>query len=159
MTQALFRILRVAILVVGMILGTVNVSMAMSGRSASNFNLSAGNTFQSSADRIHQNVSYSFTLVNGSSRKVFVRKFGSNGPGLKLLVPAGWTLLRTIEPHKSIGVTVRFHVSDCSKVPRAPWPLPFEVSVKTGKWQVANLPLMSADSIQWQRFLADSVCR
>jgi hypothetical protein len=158
MSKAICRFLGVVVLVVGLILGTVDLSTASSGQNASRFNLSPGRTFQTTADRIHQNVSYTFTLVNGSSREVFVRKFGANGPGLKLLVPHDWTNLRTIGPHKSIGVTVRYHIGDCNEVPRTPWPLPLEVSLKTGKWQLASLHLLSAGSIQWQKFLADAVC-
>ena len=157
-------------LVAVLTLGTGDLVMATGFPSASRYALSAGPTFQAYGDRIHRYVSYTFTLVNGSSRKILIRKIGQNGPGLQLLVPSGSGktqklvppsgvgTTQTVSPHKSIRLTVWFHVSDCAKVPKGSWPLTMDVAWSTSKWQRVNLQIASAGSMRWQKFIADSVC-
>jgi hypothetical protein len=163
------RLIRIGSLAVLIILGA-SPAMATGIRSADTYFLSTGPTFQMFGDRLHKDVSYTFTLVNGNSRKVFVREIGQNGPGLELLVPrrSGTTqrLLPPSEPgvthalqaHKSIRLTVWFHVSNCATVPRGSWPLTIDVAWSSGKWQRVGLRMTSGLSVQWQKSLADLVC-
>ena len=150
--------------------GSVAPVMAAGYQSASKYALSTGPTFQTYGDSIHKYVSYTFTLVNGSSRQVLIRKIGQNGPGLQLLIasrsggrqtlsPKSRTrTTKKVLPHKSIRLTVWFHVSDCAKVPNGDWPLAMDVSWNARTWQRVNLQMTSAGSMQWQKFIADSVC-
>ena len=163
------RLIRIGSLAVMIILGA-SPAMATGIRSADTYFLSTGPRYQMFGDRLHKDVSYTFTLVNGNSRKVFVREIGQNGPGLELLVPRGsgtnQRLLRPSEPgvthqiqaHKSIRLTVWFHVSKCATVPRGSWPITIDVASSLGKWQRVGLRMTSRPSVQWQKSLADLVC-
>lgn len=157
-------------LVAVLALGTGDLAMATGFPSASKYDLSTGPTFRSYGDRIHKYISYTFTLVNGSSREVLIRKIGQNGPGLQLLVPSGsgktqkfippsgLGTTHTVPPHKSIRLTVWFHVTDCAKVLKGSWPLTMDAAWSASKRQRVNLQISSAGSMQWQNFIADSVC-
>lgn len=152
------------------ILGTADLAVATGISNANIYDLSTGPTFQTYGDRIHRYVGYTFTLVNGSPRDVDVRHIGQNGPGLQLLVPEGsGTASKLVQPvgpgkirivraHGSIRLTVWFHVSNCTTVPKGSWPLTMDVGWSTKKLQRLRLQVTSAGSLQWQRFLADSVC-
>jgi hypothetical protein len=157
-TRLINRLLRTTALIALLTLGASGPAMATGSRSANSYDLSTGPTFQSGGDRIHRNVTYTFTIVNGSSRDVLIRRVGQSGPGLKLLIPSGWEDTRTIRPHKSISETVKFHVSNCAKVPKGTWPLTMDASWNTGTWQRVSLQLTTAGPLQWQKFIADSVC-
>ena len=164
------RHIRIGALAVMLALGAGSSVAAAGIRSASTYFLSSGSTIQMSGDRIHKDVSYVFTLVNGNARKVFVRGIGRSGPGLELLVPRGsGTTMRldppsgpgtthTVPAHKSIRLTVWFHVSDCSTVPRGSWPLTMDVAWSPGKWNRVGLQMTSGLSVQWQKSLANLVC-
>jgi hypothetical protein len=164
------RLIGIGTLVIVFAVSTGSPVMAAGNRSASVFLLSTGSTYQMSGDRIHKYVSYTFTLLNGSSRQVLVNKIGQNGPGLQLLVPSGSGMTQklvpssgpgktqTIPPHKSIRLTVWFRVSDCATVPKGSWPLTMEAAWSSGKWQRVSLGLTSGLSVQWQKSLANLVC-
>jgi hypothetical protein len=139
-------------------LSTADLALAAGIRSASGYNLSTGPAFRVTGDTIHRNASYTFTLVNGSSREVLVRNIGQVGPGLRLLVPSGGEKNRTVLPHKSISVTIEYHVSDCATVPTGSWPLTIDAAWKAGKWQRVSLQLLNAGSMQWQKFIAHAAC-
>lgn len=112
------------------------------------------------ADTVHRNVNYTFTIGTGSSREVLVREFGRCGPGLQLLIASGWRTTRIIAPHKSIGVTLRYHVSKCAKVPNGDWPLKLEVSWNGKAWHTITVQMNNSGpgSLEWQKSIADSVC-
>lgn len=164
------RIIRVGALAAALTLSNTNWAMATGIQSANRFLLSTGSKIQETGDPIHKFVSYTFTIVNGNSRDVFIRDVGQNGPGLQLLVPSGsgmnLKLIKpfglgktlTVLPHKSIGLTVWFQITNCAKVPVGNWPLPIDVSWGSGKWQRVGLQMPSPPSAQWQKFMADSVC-
>lgn len=158
MMKSQSHLCQVGVLTVILTLGTCGLAMAAGIHSASDYSLSTGPRFQTTGDRTHKNVSYTFSLVNGNSRDVLVRDVGQSGPGLQLIVPSGWGKTRTVLPHKSMNLTVTFHVSDCVKVPTGSWPLKMQVAWKAGKWQLVNLQMTNAGSMQWQKFIANSVC-
>lgn len=152
------RFLRVVALAILLTLGTNDLAMATSSRSAGDYSLSTGPRFQLTSNKVHKNVRYTFTLVNGSSREILIRDVGRGGAGLQLLKTAGWTKTQMIRPHKSMRETLSFHVSNCSKVPKGSWPLTMEASWKLSKWRLVSLQPVSPGSLEWQTFLADSVC-
>jgi len=153
-----------------LILGTGDLAMAAGTRSADSRFLSTGPDFQTYSDSGHKYVSETFTLVNGNSREILVRKIGQNGPGLQLLVPSGSRTTQKLIPpsgsgathavlrHKSIRLTVWYHVSDCAKVPRGSWPLTMDVAWTAGKWQRVRLQMPSNSSVPWPRSLTNLVC-
>jgi len=161
---------RIGVLAIALTVGVSSFAMAAGIRSARAYFLSAGPTFQMYGDRIHKDVSYTFTLVNGNSRRVLVRKIGQNGPGLELLVPRGTGTMQklvspsgpgtthTIQAHKSIRVTVWFHVSDCATIPRGSWPLMMDAAWSPGNWERVGLQMTGGLSVQWQKSLANLVC-
>ena len=61
-------------------------AMASGFPNANTYGLTTGPTFQTYADPVHKYVSYTFTLVNGSSRDADIRQIGQNGPDMQLLV-------------------------------------------------------------------------
>lgn len=156
-------------LVTALILGAGNTAMASGIRSANDYSLSTGPTYQKSGDRIHRYVSETFTLVNGNAREILIRKVGQDGPGLQLLVssgsgkaqkltaPTGPGRTKIVPPHRSTRLTVWFRVSDCVKVPRGSWPLTMDVARNSGKWQRISLQMPSG-SVPWPRSMTDSVC-
>jgi hypothetical protein len=170
MTRSFCRLLRIGALAAVLTLGVSDLAMAAGIRSASDYFLSTGPTYQMYGDRIHRYVSYTFSLVNGSSRAVLIRKVGQNGPGLQLLVPSGSGMTQklippsglgkthTVLPHKSIRLTVWFYVSECAKVPKGSWPLAMDAAWRTSTWQRVGLQMQSAGSVQWQRSLTGFVC-
>lgn len=170
MTKAQCRFLLIGALAGVLTLSTGDLAMATGIRSADDYFLSTGPTYQAYGDRIHQYVSETFTLTNGNSRDVLVRRIGQNGPGLQLLVssgsgktqklipPSGPGKTRIVPPHKSIRLTVWYHVSDCAKVPKGSWPLTMDVAWSSGKWQRVGLQMPSTPSVQWQMALTGWVC-
>ena len=160
----------IASLIAVLTLGTGNVAMAAGIRSANDYFLSTGPTYQVSGDKIHEYVSETFTLVNGNSREILVRKIGQNGPGLQLLVssglgksqklipPFGPGKTQSVPPHKSIRFTVWYHVSDCAAVPKGSWSLTLDVAWRSGKWQRVSLQMPSDPSVPWPRSMTDFVC-
>jgi hypothetical protein len=169
---AMKRVATGAILILAslQIFGTADLAMATGNLSANIYGLTTGPTFQSYGDRIHRYVSYTFTLVNGSSRDVDVRHIGQNGPGLQLLVAVrsgtgsklvpltGLGKIQIVPAHRSIRLTVWFHVSNCTAVPKSFWPLTMDAGWSTKKLQRVSLQMSSASSLQWQKSLSDSVC-
>ena len=157
-------------LVVVLALGTGNPAMAAGIRSASNYFLSTGPTYQMSGDRVHQYVSETFTFTNGISREVRIRMIGQNGPGLRLRVPSGSRTtqklipstgsekVQTVPPHKSIRLRVWYYISDCARVPKGIWPLTMDVAWSSGKWQRVSLQMPSGLSVPWLRSMTDLVC-
>ena len=158
------------LVVVGVALGAVNLAMAAGIPRASRYFLSTGPTYQLSGDRVHKYVSETFTLVNGGSRQVLVRRIGQNGSGLQLLVTEGsgktQTLIpstgsgptRSIPPHASLWLRVWCHVTDCATVPRGRWPLILEVARRRGEWQRVSVSMPSGPSVPWPRSMTDLVC-
>jgi len=159
----------VVVLVAVLTLGVGNVAMASGIRDADAYFLSTGPTYQMSGDRIHKYVSETFTLVNGNAREILVRKVGQNGLGLQLLVsagsgkaqkltaPSGPGRTKVVPPHKSIRLTVWYHVSDCAKIPKVSWPLTMDVAWSSGRWQRVSLQMPSG-SVPWPRSMTDFVC-
>lgn len=157
-------------LVVLLALGTGNPAMAARIRSASDYSLSTGPTYQMSGDRVHKYVSETFTLTNGNSREVLIRMIGQNGPGVQLRVPSGSGRtqklipstgsgkMQIVPPHKSIRLRVWYHVSDCAKVPKGSWPLTMDVAWSSGRWQRISLQMPSGASVPWPRSMTDLVC-
>ena len=145
-------------------------AMASGFPNANTYGLTTGPTFQTYADPVHKYVSYTFTLVNGSSRDADIRQIGQNGPGMQLLVsvgsgmasklvpPTGPGRIQTVLAHKSLRLTVWFRISNCATVPKGSWPLKMDVGWSTQKLLRVSLTMTSAGSLQWQKFLADSVC-
>jgi hypothetical protein len=125
---------------------------------AGTYFLSTGRNFHTYADTVQRNVSYTFTIETGSSHEVLLREFGRSGPGLQLLISSTWRTTRIIAPHKSISVTVRYHVIDCAEVPGGNWPLKVEASWNGGEWHVITVQIPSAGLGEWQKSIADSVC-
>jgi hypothetical protein len=153
------RILILGAFVASMCSGASQVAGASSsGRSASDYGLSTGPIFQSTGDKLDMDVSYTFTLVNGSSQNVRVRVINENGRGLAVIVPPHSNETRDILSHRSIKETIDLHVSSCGAVRNAPWPLPIEVSSSSNGWRVVSVDMTSAGPLQWQKFLANSVC-
>jgi hypothetical protein len=160
----------VVTLVAVLTLGTGTLALADGVRGASDYFLSTGPTYSMSGDRVHKYVSETFTLTNGNSREVLVRRIGRNGPGLQLLVSTGSGMnqklappsrpgkTRIVPPHKSIRLTVWYHVSDCAKIPKGPWPLTMDVAWSTAKWQRVNLQLPSVPTVPWPRSMTDWSC-
>lgn len=150
--------------------GAVNLAVAAGIHNASDYFLSTGPTYQEYGDSVHRFVSETFTLTNGNSREVLVRGIGRNGPGMqlrvssgsgsaqKLLPPLGPGTTRIVPPHKSIRLTVWYHVSNCAKVPKASWPLTMDVAWSSGKWQQITLQVPSGPSVLWPRSLTSLVC-
>lgn len=163
------RRFQVGALAVALTLSAGSAAMAAGVRRASAYFLSTGPTVHLYGDRIHRDVRYDFTLVNGNARSVLVRTIGQNGPGLELLVPRGSATGRLVPPagpgptyavraHASIRLTVLFHVSDCAAVPKGSWPLTMDVAWSPGKWQRVALPLAPRGSVPWPRSLVAFVC-
>jgi hypothetical protein len=123
--------------------------------------LSTGGDFGIYADTVHRNVSYTFTIETGSSHEVLVREIGRSGPGLQLLIPSTWRTKRVIAPHKSISITIRYHVSDCATVPGGDWPLRLEASWSGGVWHMitVQMPNFGTSAPEWQKSIGDSVCK
>ncbi len=150
--------------------GSVNLAMAAGVRSASDYSLSTGPTYQLSGDRIHQYVSETFTLVNANLRRVLVRTIGQNGPGLQLrvltgsgttqkLIPRrGPGTMYAVPPHESIRLRVWYHVTDCAAVPKGRWPLTMDVAWRSGKWQRVTLQMPRGLVAPWPRSMTDFVC-
>ena len=163
------RLAKVAALVTALVLSTVNMADAAGTPSASKYSLSTGPTYQSTGDKVHRFVSFTFTIVNGNSREIRIRQIGRNGPGLQLLVPAGSGMnqkfipptgpgvTRVIPAHKSIRLTVWYRVSDCAKVPHGSWPLAMNVAWSSGQWQQVALQMPSA-YVPWPRSITGFVC-
>lgn len=94
--------------------------MVAGAKSAAGYSLSIGATYQMTGDRVHKFVSYTFTLVNGTSREVLVRQFGRNDPDLALPVPTGTGTkqkliapsepeqTQIVPPHESLRLTIWF---------------------------------------------------
>ena len=170
MTMLKGRLFRTGVLAAVLTLSASNLVSAAGIRSASHYFLSTGPTIQGFGDRTHKNVSETFTLVNGNSRIVLVREIGQNGPGLKLLVSSGSGTTQKliarsgpgttqrIPPHKSIRLTVWYHVSNCAKVPKGSWPLTMDVAWNSGKWRRVSLQMPSGASVPWPRSITDWVC-
>lgn len=152
------RLARLSVSMAALNLVAVVPAIAMGAQSADAYNLSAGPTFHSSADRINRDVTYTFTLLNGSSRAVFIRRVGRSAPGLVLRKPSSWYRVRMVPPHRSISETVTFYVSDCSEVPKGSWPIHMDAALNRTHWQRINLELTMAGTAQWQTSMADSVC-
>ncbi len=162
-------LVRAVAFVLAFSLGGVNLALAAGTPSASIFSLSTGPKTQTTSDRVHKLVSFTFTLVNGESREILIRQVGQNAPGLQLLIPIGTGTkqklippsgpgkTRAIPAHKSILLTVWYHVSDCAKVPKGPWPLTVDLAWSSGKWQRAALQMPSA-SVPWPRSVTGFVC-
>jgi hypothetical protein len=151
-------------LVAVLTLGIGNLAMASGIRSANDYFLSTGPTFEVRGDRIHKNVSETFTIVNGNSRTVLVRQIGQNGPGLQLLIPhkliplSGAGPTHKVPPHGSIQLIIWYHVSDCAGVPKGSRSLTMEVAWTSGKWQRVSLQMPSGP-VPWPRSMTDLVCR
>lgn len=157
-------------LVCALALSTVNLVTAAETRSANDYFLSTGPGYELYGDSSHKYVSETFTLVNGNNRSILIRKIGQNGPGLQLLVPSGsgksqklvspsgMGKTRTVSAHKSIRLTVWYHVSQCSKVPKGVWPLTMDVAWHASKWQRVSLQMPSDPAAPWPRYLTDLVC-
>lgn len=120
-------------------------------RNASEYFLSAGPSSSTFFDPHHRDFTETFTLVNGNSRKAYVRRVGSDGPGLQLLSsPTQQSNIETILPHKSVRLVVSFHVSDCSLVPKSSWPLTMDFSWRiTGVWHRVSLRMQGDPSSSW----------
>jgi hypothetical protein len=158
------------VLVVGVTLGAANLATAAGIPSARRYSLSTGPTYQLSGDRIHRDVSETFTLVNGSSHRVLVRRIGLNGSGLQLLAAEGSGTTRTlipstgsgptrsIPPHASLRLRVWYHVTDCATVPKGRWPLTLEVARDRGRWQRVRVSMPSGPPVPWPRSMTDLVC-
>ncbi len=163
------RLAALAALAAAFALSTVNFAAAAGTPSASIYSLSPGPKTQTTSDRIHKIVSYTFTVVNGNSRRVLLRRIGQNVPGLELLVPNGSGTKQNLIPpsgpgkthviraHMSITLTVWYRVSDCANVPKGPWPLAMDVAWSSEKWQRVALQLPSA-SVPWPKSLTSFVC-
>jgi hypothetical protein len=138
---------------------SASLAAASNIRSAADYGLSTGPTFQSTGDKSDKDVRYTFTLVNGSSREIRVRIIKQSGQGLSLILPTRSILTRTIHSHQSISMTINLHVRNCSEVQNSTWPLTIDYSTNSINWQVVELAMTSAGDLQWQKFLANSVCR
>ena len=158
-----------ALLVVIFTLGTVNVAIASGAQNANNYSLSTGSTFQMTGDRVHKNVSYTFTLINGNSSDVLVRDIGHSVPGLELLVPTGSGMkqklipptgpgkAKIVLPHGAIRLTVWYHISDCAKVPKSSWPLTLSAAGESGNWQRVSISIPSG-TVPWPMSLTAFIC-
>ncbi len=143
---------------------------AAEGQSASSYSLSTGPTFEVYGDKLHRNVSETFSIVNGSSRQVFIEKIGKNGPGLQLLVASGSGKIKKLEvpsgtrriyrlpAHKSLRITVWYHVTDCAKVPTGSWPLSLDVAWNSENWRRVNLQMPGTPSVPWPKSMTRWVC-
>ncbi len=129
-------------------------------RSASYYFLSAGPSWSTFFDPHHHNFTEMFTLVNGNSRDAYVRRVGSNGPGLQLLnTPVQRSNIETILPHRSVRLVVSFHVSNCALVPKGSWPLTMDFAWRvTGTWHRISLQMESGPSSPWPRSETASLC-
>lgn len=162
MTNAQCRILRIGALAAVLTLSTGDLAMAAGIRSADDYFLSTSPTYHAYGDSVHKYVSETFTLTNGNSREVLVHRIGQNGPGLQLLVssgsgktqklipPSGSGKTRIVPPHNSIRLTIWYHVSDCAKVSKGPWPLTMDVAWSSGKWQRVGLQMLGTPSVQFR---------
>jgi hypothetical protein len=141
-------------------LTTATPALASGTPNAGTYFLSTGVDSHANVDTLRRDVSYTFALRTDSSREVLVRDIGRSGPGLQLLIPSTWRTTRIIAPHKSIGVTLRYHVSDCGKVPGGNWPLRLEASWSGGAWHVITVQMNNSGSgsLDWQKSIVDSVC-
>jgi len=158
-----------ALLVAALTLGTVNAAIASGTQNENNYSLSMGSTFQMTGDRVHKNVSYTFTLINGNSSIVHVRDIGNSVPGLDLLVPTGSGMkqklipltgpgkTQIVPPHGAIRLTVWYHISDCAKVPKRSWPLTLSAAWESEKWQSVSIPV-SSGSVPWPRSVTEFIC-
>ncbi len=169
-TTRLGLLLRISVLAFGMTLLVCTPVFAAGGQSASSFSLSTGPTFGVSGDKLHKNVSETFSIVNGNSRQVFLEKIGKNGPGLELLVasgsgktrklevPSGTRRIYRIPAHKSLRITVWYHVTDCATVPTSSWPLSLDVAWNSANWRRVNLQMPGTPSVPWPRSMTRWVC-
>jgi hypothetical protein len=134
-------------------------AFAANAPNAETYFLSTGTKWDVNADTVNRDVGYTFSIETGLSRAVLVREIGRSGPGLQLQNLPTWRTTRTIPPHKSISVTLRYHVSDCATVPNGDWPLRLEASFKGGAWHVITMQINSGPGTpEWQKSIADSVC-
>ena len=164
------RMLTLALVSYVAIFGSGTSAAAAKIRNASDYFLSTGPTSQSTVDVQHRNVSETFSLVNGNSRNVYVRRIGADGPGLVLrkstgaaltgglTLPTGPGMTWTVPPHQSIQLAVSFHVSDCSKVPKGAIPLTLDVAWRLGNWHRVSLQMPSEPLSPWPRSLTSLVC-
>jgi hypothetical protein len=77
----------------------------------------------------------------------------------KLLSSFGLGKTHPVRPHNSIRLTEWFQVSNYAKVPKASWPLTTEATRKGAKLRLVSLQNTNAGPAQWQKFIADSLCR
>lgn len=157
------------LLVAVLTLGAVGAAVASGTLNANNYLLSMGPTFQMTGDRVHENVSYTFTLINGNSSNVLVRGVGRSVPGLELLVPTGSGMkqklipltgpgkTQIVPPHGAIRLTVWYHISDCAKVPKRSWPLTLSAAWGSERWQSVSISVPSG-AVPWPRSVTEFIC-
>lgn len=169
-TTKLGLLFRISLCATGMALLACTPVFAAGSHSASSYALSTGPTFGVFGDKLHKNVSETFSIVNGNSRQVFIEKIGKNGPGLQLLVASGFGKTRKLEvpsgarriyripAHKSLRITVWYHVTDCAKVPTGSWPLSLDVAWNSENWRRVNLQISATPSVPWPKSMTRWVC-
>lgn len=133
-------------------------AIALGLRSASQYDIYSGNSFQTYSDKVNRFVSYTFTLANGSSDDFLVKDIGRSGPGIRLVKTKNWSRSRDIKAHSSIDVSISFHVDDCVLVPKNFWPVTLDIYSASTKWHRVTLGLLTAGSRQWQSYLVEAVC-
>jgi hypothetical protein len=126
------------------------------GLDASAFTLVTGLRSSTYADTAHHDVSYTFSIVNGSGRPVYVRDLGRSNGAFILVRSPGWGRAVRVPAHGSTTVTVRFHVARCAPLPVGSNALTLQASFTRARWRTVNLEMNVPGG--WGRSLARAAC-